>query len=89
MCFDDEAVAFEVSDEGPGIHLDEGQSLFTPFFTTKEGGTGLGLTIVHRIVTAHRGHVCYANGGARRGPFLRCGSPFVLRIGCPLANPEF
>ena len=31
--------------------------MFNPFFTTKEVGTGLGLTLIRRIVRAHRGHV--------------------------------
>lgn len=62
-----EYTVFEISDNGPGIHLRPGEDLFAPFFTTKEGGTGLGLTIAHRIVTAHGGSVSYANlpeGGA-------------------------
>lgn len=59
---------FEVQDDGPGIHLQPGEDLFAPFFTQKEGGTGLGLTIAHRIVSAHQGSITYANrkdGGAR------------------------
>ncbi len=62
-----EMTVFEISDNGPGIHLRPGEDLFAPFFTTKEGGTGLGLTIAHRIVTAHGGSVSYSNrpdGGA-------------------------
>lgn len=60
-------IVFEVADDGPGVHLQPGEDLFTPFFTKKEGGTGLGLTIAHRIITAHSGSVSYANhqdGGA-------------------------
>lgn len=57
----EDVVRFRVEDNGPGIHLQPGEDLFTPFFTKKEGGTGLGLTIVHRIVTAHRGHLHYEN----------------------------
>lgn len=64
---DTDALVFEVLDHGPGIRLRPGEDLFAPFFTTKEGGTGLGLTIAHRIITAHNGTVSYANrpqGGA-------------------------
>ena len=62
-----EMTVFEISDNGPGIHLRPGEDLFAPFFTTKEGGTGLGLTIAHRIITAHGGSVSHSNraeGGA-------------------------
>jgi two-component system sensor histidine kinase PilS (NtrC family) len=45
----------EVEDDGPGISAADRPRLFTPFFTTKSGGTGLGLATVHRIVEAHGG----------------------------------
>lgn len=60
-------IEFRVEDNGPGIHLQPGEDLLNPFFSKKEGGTGLGLNIVHRIVTAHGGTVTYGNrpeGGA-------------------------
>ena len=60
-------IVFEISDNGPGIHIQPGEGLFDPFFSMKESGTGLGLSIVHRIVTAHSGSVTYRNrdeGGA-------------------------
>lgn len=47
----------EVEDDGPGIAAGDQPRLFTPFFTTKAGGTGLGLATVHRIVEAHGGTV--------------------------------
>lgn len=46
-----------VTDSGPGIDPDIREHLFSPFKTTKEGGTGLGLSVVARIVSAHGGHV--------------------------------
>lgn len=64
----DGEVVFEVSDNGPGIHLKPGENLFTPFFTQKESGTGLGLTIAHRVVAAHGGTISHMNrpeGGTR------------------------
>jgi signal transduction histidine kinase len=45
----------EISDEGEGINPENIEKIFDPFFSTKEKGTGLGLTISARIVQAHRG----------------------------------
>ena len=42
-------------DEGTGIPLDKQSNIFEPFFSTKDGGTGLGLTVSYNIVTAHGG----------------------------------
>lgn len=47
----------DVKDSGSGIPLDKREEIFSPFFTTKEGGTGLGLPIAQKIVEAHRGHL--------------------------------
>jgi signal transduction histidine kinase len=50
-----EAVIVEVTDEGPGIPPEHMERIFSPFFTTKEKGTGLGLPTAQRIVLAHHG----------------------------------
>jgi two-component system sensor histidine kinase PilS (NtrC family) len=50
-----------VVDDGPGIDPAVRERLFTPFFTTKPSGTGLGLATVHRIVDAHRGAISVAS----------------------------
>jgi two-component system, NtrC family, sensor histidine kinase PilS len=55
--FDEGGVALRVSDEGNGIPLEIRDRLFDPFFTTKPGGSGLGLSVVHRAIEAHRGFV--------------------------------
>jgi len=48
-----------IKDTGKGINTAENQLLFTPYFTTKESGTGLGLPIVERIVTDHGGVIWF------------------------------
>lgn len=56
-----------VCDHGPGMTREVMERLFTPFFTTRAGGTGLGLAVVQHIATLHGGSVTAANqpsGGA-------------------------
>jgi nitrogen fixation/metabolism regulation signal transduction histidine kinase len=48
-----------VKDSGKGIGKQEGQLIFTPYFTTKDSGTGLGLPIVERIVNDHGGAIWF------------------------------
>jgi signal transduction histidine kinase len=48
-----------VKDSGKGISEQEGRQIFTPYFTTKESGTGLGLPIVERIVSDHGGTIWF------------------------------
>jgi two-component system, NtrC family, sensor histidine kinase HydH len=50
-------VRVDFSDDGPGIKSENLSRIFTPFFTTHEMGTGLGLSVVHNIVTAHGGEI--------------------------------
>ena len=53
----------EVSDSGKGMTAEEVQQLFTPFFTTKASGTGLGLVLSQRIVAQHGGKLWAQIGG--------------------------
>jgi two-component system nitrogen regulation sensor histidine kinase GlnL len=56
-----------IQDSGPGIPEDDQAELFSPFFSTKTTGSGLGLAVCHRIVTQHGGTITHepaAGGGA-------------------------
>ena len=48
-------VLIQVADEGPGIASDVAEKMFSPFYTTKSAGSGLGLTICAQIIKAHGG----------------------------------
>jgi two-component system, NtrC family, nitrogen regulation sensor histidine kinase GlnL len=60
-------IVVSVEDSGPGVPEGDQPHLFTPFFTTKRTGTGLGLAVCHRIVSEHGGAIVYEprpTGGA-------------------------
>jgi len=60
-----EAALLELADTGPGIPPPLRQRVFEPFFSTKEKGSGLGLTIVRRIVEEHGGSILLDTGESR------------------------
>jgi signal transduction histidine kinase len=53
----DGIIEISVQDNGPGIPHENMTRIFEPFFTTKEKGAGLGLAIIHKIVTDHGGRI--------------------------------
>lgn len=53
----DENVIIKITDTGEGISEKNIEKIFTPFFSTKEGGLGLGLPIVQRIIESHGGKI--------------------------------
>jgi two-component system sensor kinase FixL len=73
------SVLVDVVDTGPGIPAEAREKLFTPFFTTKVRGTGLGLATVRRIVEAHAGHVEILSSG-RDGTTIRVTLPSAARL---------
>jgi len=60
---DDRGAWIDVEDTGPGIGDDGRDQVFQPFFTTKAGGTGLGLPIAARITSDHGGELILATTG--------------------------
>ncbi len=63
----------KVADTGPGIDEDIMDKIFNPFFTTKDSGSGLGLSIVHRIIEAHSGEITLERAETK-------GALFTVRI---------
>jgi signal transduction histidine kinase len=62
-----------VIDTGPGIAPEVMEKIFTPYFTTKSGGTGLGLPTTRRLIEAHQGRIEVHSEVGR-------GSDFVVRL---------
>jgi PAS domain S-box-containing protein len=73
MKWEGDAVAFSVSDTGPGISPKVARRLFEPMFTTKADGMGLGLSISRTIVESHMGRLWWADD---LGP----GATFICKL---------
>lgn len=71
---DGDLLVVEVADTGPGIPPEHRQRVFDPFFTTREGGMGLGLTVVQQIVRTHGGDISI-NADTHGGACFRCTFP--------------
>jgi nitrogen fixation/metabolism regulation signal transduction histidine kinase len=71
-----DSVVIEIRDTGPGIANPD--NLFVPFFTTKPGGSGIGLALSRQIVEAHGGTLTVENRPDRKGAVAR------LRLPAPL-----
>ncbi len=72
-------LAVEIEDTGPGIAPEDRERIFTPFFTTKTSGTGLGLAVSERLVAQH--------GGAIRVDSA-LGRGTRVRVRLPVGRPE-
>jgi len=64
-----DAVETEISDTGAGIAPENLESIFNPFFTTKQNGVGLGLAIVSKIVDDHNGKITVSSQPGRGTTF--------------------
>lgn len=53
----DKTIEIRISDTGPGVSKEESDLIFLPFYSTKEQGMGLGLTIANRILHQHQGAI--------------------------------
>jgi signal transduction histidine kinase len=62
-----------VIDTGPGMTPEVLEKVFTPYFTTKSGGTGLGLPTTRRLIEAHGGRIDVHTEVGR-------GTDFVVRL---------
>ncbi len=65
-----ERARIEVSDSGVGLTPEERDRLFTPYYTTKQYGTGLGLAVVQSVVSDHRGSIVVTSETGRGTTFI-------------------
>ena len=70
---DTDRVVFEVEDRGPGVANPD--NLFVPFFTTKPGGSGIGLVLARQVAEAHGGSLTLQNRADRSGCVARLTIP--------------
>jgi signal transduction histidine kinase len=67
------AVEIHVSDTGPGIETSEAEHIFEPFYTTKDSGSGLGLSLSRQIIEKH-------NGSLTCESMVGVGTTFVVKL---------
>ncbi|MDE5586155.1 MAG: HAMP domain-containing histidine kinase, partial [Muribaculaceae bacterium] len=67
-----------VSDNGSGISADAADSIFLPFFTTKSGGSGIGLSLSRQIVSMHGGTISFDSTSS--GTTFTITLPFIYRL---------
>ncbi len=80
---DSSQVRIDFSDTGHGIKEEDLSRIFTPFFTTHQMGTGLGLSVVHNVVTAHGGEISVTSNEGQGTTFS-----IVLPNGTPSRSEE-
>jgi two-component system, NtrC family, nitrogen regulation sensor histidine kinase NtrY len=73
MTEDGNSVVVKISDNGKGMTVEQSQRVFTPYFTTKTSGTGIGLSIVNNIIRAMQGEISFETETGK-------GTTFTLRL---------
>jgi signal transduction histidine kinase len=68
-----------IRDEGPGVPGDIREKIFTPYFTTRRDGTGLGLAMAKQVVDQHSGRIEVESGAG--GAVFRVVLPHVVAAG--------
>ena len=70
-CNSNESIVIEISNNGPVIPPEEAEHIFTPFFTTKEGGSGIGLSVARQIMRLSGGSISLkSNASNHRTTFV-------------------
>ncbi len=81
-------VRFEVADAGPGIAPEVAPRLFTPFFTTRAEGMGLGLSLCRTVIEQHGGALAFAPGPEGRGTVFAFTLPAARPAGTIGRGPD-
>ncbi len=74
------SLSIRVADNGPGLSGEQKEKVFDAFYTTKASGTGLGMSIVKRIIEAHGGTICVSEDTLQ-------GAEFRITLPQPLSRP--
>ncbi|MGH9433960.1 MAG: sensor histidine kinase, partial [Terriglobia bacterium] len=67
-------VELEIADQGSGIPPEAQQKIFTLYYTTKPGGSGVGLAMTYRIIQLHQGEITFSSQ-VNRGTTFRITLP--------------
>jgi two-component system sensor histidine kinase DctS len=79
-------IEFAVTDRGPGIPPEVARQLFTPFFTTKAEGMGIGLSMCRTVIEQHGGALDFHSPEGVRGTLFRFTLPAATTMAPPAAH---
>ena len=77
----DHFVLLEVADTGVGMDEETQANIFTPFYTTKSRGIGLGLAVTTRVIEAHGGTI-----SVQSTPQVGTSFKVTVRVGAPIVS---